>query len=739
MQNINAGVVFFILLQAFGASAAWSCAPQEQSPAAKVPRYSRPQTRVLNPGFELGQAYWKSISAGVAGVRVSIDSSGVFAGRRSLKIDLRGLRRLEKDGAFYLVTPWLTLTGGGRYVFNAHARSDRPQAKMSLRVFNATSKEGLQSGEQQFVNTGKEFVCAQNWSKCESAGELPLAEQDNYRFAFKFSQPGVYWIDQAEISHNEQPCTFMPELEAVLQPVAPAQVLDAGTGHGFALLQLANHSARERRLRLVVKQKARMHAFAATVEKQLALAAQNIHSEQIRFDMPFADVYDLDWELFGEGGRVLQAGQARLAAIPADLPRAGGGDPANGLEWGMHLDSNNLETFLPMLRAAGIRHLRNVASLHWNLVEPEKGRWQWPDSLLDYLHAQGFTVLGKLVFTPKWAIPPEKARGWPLQNKMPASLEDYRHYVRTVIARYRDRIQRWEIWNEVNLPRYFEGTPAEYASLLHAATEEIKKLQPQAEVAGFSFAKFYSPETLDFLRQALNHRPAFQMDALSFHPYLMKSPEAAGLTQRLAEMRDLLKQQHHPAADFWITEYGCQNLEAANTAIAYHPPLRPALMNEITYAAYLVRTACLARAAGVKYFFCYSMDSDRLNRSADVTGLLEESWMAGPKPALLAYLALAQLLSNAGFESREAVRTGSRASLWPGNPKSAADEQTYLLHFRRADGRRVSVLWRAEGEAAFALPEHLARAEAFDMLGNRKTFQAGAGVAVNSRPLFFVQ
>lgn len=721
-----AQITRFAFLTMVCVSTALSCSPQDRGGAAKVPRYFEPQTRVLNPGFELGAAYWKTISSGVTGVKVSADSNAAFAGKRSLKIDLQNMRRLEKDGAFYLLTPWLTLQGGGRYSFALHLKSNRPRAKVIVRVFNATSKEGLESGEQQFVTTGKDFVCTESWSRSVSAGDLPLAEQDNYRFAIKFSEPAIYWIDQAEILHNEQACTHMPEIEAVLQPAGPEKIINAAAGKAHARLQIANHSARQRRLRLSVKQNARLQRFAPAVEREITVAPQQLHTELIKFEVPFADVYELQWELRDENSSAVQRGQTRLAAMNSDLPRLPlNGAAANGEPvWGMHLNSTNLETNLPLLQAAGIRRLRNLATLHWELVEPQPGQWQWPDSLLDYLHAQDFHVLGKLGFTPKWAVPPDKAKGWPTQNKMPRSLEEYRNYVRTVLARYGSRIHEWEVWNEVNLPRYFDGTPDEYASLLQTSIAEIKNAQPSAEVAGFAFARFYAAETMSYLADALDAQPAIDLEAISFHPYTMKSPEEIGLVQRLNQMRQPFQPQkarEKPA--FWITEYGCQNIEAVNTALAYHPPLRPLLVNEITYAAYLVRTACLSRSVGVKYFFCYAMDSDRLQRSSDLNGLLEEGWEAAAKPALLAYSTLAQLLGAAKFEEREALPNG----------------QIYLLHFRRSDGRRVSVLWLAPGEAAFALPAAMAAAETFDMLGNRQAFRRGEKIPLNGRPLFFVQ
>ncbi|MGH7493265.1 MAG: hypothetical protein ACREOO_12860 [bacterium] len=706
-------VVFTVALLWFVRSAPCN----EPQPRQGPPRVRQPQIHVLNPGFELGSAYWKELSAGVVGASVSADAAAPQAGRYALEIDLQKQRRLEKDGAFYLITPWLTLQGGGEFSFSIYAKSVRPGVKMVLRVFNATSNEGMSSGRQNMAGANKEFTCTDTWTLYKLSGTLPPAEKDNYRFALKFPEAATYWIDSAEILHNQQPCTIMPDIEAALQP-GEELVVRADQGKAEATLLAANHSATARKLRLVVKQLARMHRQAPTLESKFEIAAQDVYSAPIQLELPHADVYDLMWELFDENGRALQSGQTRVAAASFDLPKA----PQDTPVWGMHLNSRNLEQTLPVLRAAGIRHLRNLVNLHWDLVEPQPGQWQWPDSLLEYLQAQDFHVLGKLGFTPKWAVPPEKAKGWPIQNKMPASLEDYRRYVRTVITRYGQRVPGWEIWNEPNLPRYFDGTAAEYGTLMASAASEIRAVLPDAEIAGFAVAKFFSPDTPTFVSEALAGHPKIGLNAFSFHPYWNKTPEQAGLAQRGGEIRALFHQQGQPEPDLWITEYGCQNTEVINLAIDYHPPLRPLVADELTYAAYLLRTACLSRLAGVKYFFCYSMDSERFNRSSDLMGLLEEGWASRPKPALLAYLALAQLLGDAKFEARE----------------TTPDSLLYLLHFRRTDNRRTSVLWAAEREIAFALPEQLARAEAFDMLGNRKVFQSGARMAVNGQPLFFV-
>jgi hypothetical protein len=697
-----------------------SCTAQEEEGGkSKVPRERKPRMEVHNSGFELGTANWKGVADAMLGARISSDSTLAHEGRRSLKIDLQNSTRLEKGAAFFVLTPWLSLEQGGAISFSVFARSDQPQAKMMVRVFNAVSPEGLTSGAQEQKALGREFNLTREWQRYGLEGQLPLAEKSNYRFALKFEAPGAHWIDAVEILRNGQPLTTQPAIAAALLPLANAASLFQPLGKTETLLRAVNFSQQERKLRFIAKLSARLHRYEPLQEKNLVLAPGQSYLARIPFELPFGDVYDVAWQLLDENGTPVQTDKIRLVARSEDLPSAREGQPV----WGMHLNANNLEAVLPALREAGVRHLRNLVNLHWEAVEPAQQRWQWPEDMMDHLHAQGFTVLGKLGFTPKWAVPPEKTKSWPIQNQMPASREAFRAYIRETVSHYRDRIACWEIWNEPNLPRYFAGTPAQYGELLASAIAEIKNVQPTAEVAGFSVAKFYKPETMDFFREVIDTQPDLRVSAVSFHPYFNNSPEQAGLVNRIGQVNELFETARGNNPVFWITEYGYQNTELLNPKLAYQPALRPNLLDEMACASNLVRTACLAKLAGVKYFFCYALDSERINRSSDLFGLLEESWQGAPKPALLAYLALAQLLGDASYEERE----------------HAANSEIYLLHFRRGDQRRVSVLWQATGSSQFTPPASLRQAEAFDVFGNRLDALRNGNMTLTGQPVYFLQ
>jgi hypothetical protein len=421
---------------------------------------------------------------------------------------------LSRNGAFLLASPWLTLPAGGNFSFSIYIKCNQRQVKAVLSVFNATSDEGMRSGTQPIKPATKEFLCNERWNRVVVEGRLPAAEKNNYRFAVKLTAPAVYWLDKVELLHNGQSRILAPLIEASLQPLSTSSPLLKAPGVAPALLRAVNHTQRQRRLHFVARQTAVLNRFERTLDARITFAPTAAEVKRMEFEVPFADIYHIAWQVLDEESMVIQSGLLRLAARNPGLPQATGGDPA----WGMHRNGNNLEFTLPLLRDAGIRFLRNVANLHWNLVEPKPDQWQWPDSLLGYLRSQGFTVLGKLGFTPAWAVDPFKAKGWPIENKMSVSIASYRQYVRNVVSHYAQQIDHWEIWNEPNLPRYLDGTPQDYATLLAAAAAEIKAVQPQAQVAGYALAKFFHPSSLDFIQAVINSQPAPAW-AASFHPY----------------------------------------------------------------------------------------------------------------------------------------------------------------------------------------------------------------------------
>ena len=125
------------------------------------------------------------------------------------------------------------------------------------------------------------------------------------------------------------------------------------------------------------------------------------------------------------------------------------------------------------LQAAGVEWVR--IDIGWSSLQ-ENARGQFSpwyvalvDKCVDMAHARGINVLGMLFRTPAWA------NGGRDVYVPPTDVADYAWIANWAAARYRGKVQAWEIWNEPDPAQSFwEGSVSEYVRLLKAAYPAIK-------------------------------------------------------------------------------------------------------------------------------------------------------------------------------------------------------------------------------------------------------------------------
>ena len=86
----------------------------------------------------------------------------------------------------------------------------------------------------------------------------------------------------------------------------------------------------------------------------------------------------------------------------------------------------------------------------WSDIEPRPGTFDFKkyDFIVDLVSRHNIKILGLLLYSPAWSEAP-----W---NHAPDPLL-YAQYARAVsVARYRDRIKHWEIWNEPDHATYWQ-------------------------------------------------------------------------------------------------------------------------------------------------------------------------------------------------------------------------------------------------------------------------------------------
>jgi hypothetical protein len=123
-------------------------------------------------------------------------------------------------------------------------------------------------------------------------------------------------------------------------------------------------------------------------------------------------------------------------------------------------------------------------SFGWDDYEPSPGRYDfgWLDRFVALADSMGITLRPYLGYTPAWAgRPGQDEHAW---NDPPRRAEYWTRFVSTVATRYRSApsLRSYEIYNEENVSLWWEGTAGEYAVVLRAGAQAIRKADPDAQI-----------------------------------------------------------------------------------------------------------------------------------------------------------------------------------------------------------------------------------------------------------------
>ena len=168
----------------------------------------------------------------------------------------------------------------------------------------------------------------------------------------------------------------------------------------------------------------------------------------------------------------------------------------------------------------GIRAIRTIVG--WEKMQPVSGNeWNFKvfDSRLEQLEKAGVKMRETLVFTPRWAVIDNPQNLSHPRNHMP-EMEAWRNYVRTIAQRYGKRVQLVELWNEPDLPGFFNGSVEEYINYCREARKIIREVCPELKMSSGGFATFR--QDLPFARNAGKFHEAVLKDAadtFDYHSY----------------------------------------------------------------------------------------------------------------------------------------------------------------------------------------------------------------------------
>jgi phosphatidylserine/phosphatidylglycerophosphate/cardiolipin synthase-like enzyme len=131
------------------------------------------------------------------------------------------------------------------------------------------------------------------------------------------------------------------------------------------------------------------------------------------------------------------------------------------------------------VRDLGLGWLKQQA--RWEYIEGSKGHYNWSemDRIADACNAAGIKVMFSVVAAPAWSRPGKPGVG------PPNNYQDFYDFMGAMAAHFRGRVHAYEIWNEQNLKREWDGVPlsaSDYVRLLKGAYQAIKAADPGAIV-----------------------------------------------------------------------------------------------------------------------------------------------------------------------------------------------------------------------------------------------------------------
>ncbi|MGC3972401.1 MAG: cellulase family glycosylhydrolase [Pirellulales bacterium] len=165
--------------------------------------------------------------------------------------------------------------------------------------------------------------------------------------------------------------------------------------------------------------------------------------------------------------------------------------------------------WIPQMAAVGLNVIRSPQA-GWGAVEPEEGRWAWDelDRQIQYLDEQGFEYGILLHGNAKWNTLDERGT-LPVNN-----LAAWSNYAGQVAAHVKGRAKHFEIWNEPPNGTGRDQTPADYAKIVVAAHDAVKKAQPEALV-GLAAKSVH----VNYLEQVIQAGARDHFDFIVLHPY----------------------------------------------------------------------------------------------------------------------------------------------------------------------------------------------------------------------------
>ncbi|MEA3364328.1 MAG: beta-galactosidase [Candidatus Hydrogenedentes bacterium] len=314
---------------------------------------------------------------------------------------------------------------------------------------------------------------------------------------------------------------------------------------------------------------------------------------------------------------------------------------------------------------------------HWRRIQPGPDTWDFNyfDSYLDTAEKHGINVLALLVYDNN-AVERNERGAEKGKYIAPEDVPLYLEYIRRTVTRYKNRVYAWELWNEPDIPRFWDGPSEELYALIGKAAKTVRESDPNAILLGPAMTSplgVWSAKGIEHLHAigALKH-----VNHPTMHTYVS---EPRAYYNEFLRVRNAAAKYGHPGA-VWITELGDPD-----------GGVYPWRGSREHLAVHVMKAYTIATRMGIEklVWYCYQdsgFESLRENpkNSERFFGLTKSdgSW----KPAAYAYSLFSEHCTNSTIR-QDLVRLDG----------GLAARQLRAVLYRRDGGESALVLWFEPG------------------------------------------
>lgn len=257
------------------------------------------------------------------------------------------------------------------------------------------------------------------------------------------------------------------------------------------------------------------------------------------------------------------------------VPRTSAQIAASKINLGMECLDRDMWEFDRTLKALGETGVKWARiQTGWSRCEKTAGVFDfaWLDDVVDRILEKGIqpwfnVTYGNMLHS---GAPTPDAVGWAPVYSIGAK-KAWVRFVGELTRHFRDRIDRYEVWNEPDIPVFWKHeapNPLKYAELVAMTAGAIKRHHPNAFIIGGALSAGTGPAGLQFFERAFQAGMGKHLSAISCHTYRPR-PEGS----QVGEIRALraMLQRHGLDLEIWQGEAGCPSVDSVGEAMAGIP------------------------------------------------------------------------------------------------------------------------------------------------------------------------